>query len=210
MLALIYKDFILMRRWIALLLVIVLGLGLFLNFQAQFSIRMIPMMGLLINFIMTPMSLGFDEKGRFRLFALTSPASSLDYVLSKYAISWLVGLVTLAVTLVFGRLVYDIAWGEIFFRAVFALSAPLLVSLIMLPPLLFLGEEKGRVVIVGLYIVIFMAMAFSREYLAPMMEKMAQLSGYPWLQGGLFLGLVVIFHILSIGLSHHLLKRRTD
>lgn len=210
MLALIYKDFILMRRSFAFSLVILAGLVIFLNYQGQFSLRMIPVMGLLINFIMTQMSLGFDEKGRFRLFALSSPASSLDYVLSKYAISWLVGLLTLAVTVVFGRLVYDLAWSDMFFTAVFAFSVPLLVGMIMLPPLFYLGAEKGRVVIVGLYFAVFIARAFSQERLAPVMEKMAQFSGYPWLQGGLFLGFVVILHILSIGLSHHLLKRRAD
>lgn len=210
MLALIYKDYILMRRSFAFTLIILAGLVIFLNNQGQFSLSMIPVMGLLINFIMTQLSLGFDEKGRFHLFALSSPVSPLDYVLSKYVISWLVGLVTLAVTIVFGRLVYDMAWSEMFFSAVFAVSVPLLVSLIMLPPLFYLGAEMGRVVIVGLYIAVFIARALSQEHLAPVLEKMAQLSGYPWLQGGLFFGLMVILHIISIGLSHHLLKRRTD
>ena len=169
---------------------------------------MIPAIGLLFAFIFVSISIGYDDKGKFRLFALSSPASAADYVLSKFALSWIVGLLTLAATLIVGSFVFQAPLKELLLISAISFATPLFMASVVLPPLLYLGEEKARVVIVVVYIGVFIGMNRLGKHLLFLLEKVTQMKTYPWGPGLMVLGIFLLIHLIAIVITINLVKRK--
>ena len=97
-------------------------------------------------------AIALDERSRWNLYILAAPLRRRDYVLSKYALSLLNILAAFAVevliSLIFGR--PELAELRPFMLVM--LGATLTFSAIMLPFAMWLGTERARYIMLGIFI----------------------------------------------------------
>lgn len=208
MFAMMYKDFLILRRYLLLMIPLSLLLVYGSMVKGEPSLWFLPALGLLYTFIFASMSIGFDDKGKFRLFALSSPASAADYVLSKFSLSWVISLFTLLLTFVVGKFFTGVFWEELMLVSMISLALPLFMAIIILPPLLYLGEEKARIVIALVYLLVFIGLSRIGKYALPIFEKVIAMKSYPWGPGLVFLAGIVLIHGMAIVLTTELVKKK--
>lgn len=153
MTALILKDIATLKK--TLLLSITLCIALIVYGVYENEIFMIPLICTMIPLILTAIAFGYDTKSKFEQFAFSMPIKKSSFVLSKLFFAFVFGLfgsVCLFVQLVIKS---EMSIDNIIFISLITLVASVLISAIQLPFILKYGAEKGRLIMVLTYFIIF-------------------------------------------------------
>lgn len=99
--------------------------------------------------------LSYDEREKWNVYSQTLPVSKSQYVLSKY----IIGLIPIAAVVILYTITQTIVskniFADILTNPAIMTSISLLLPSILLPPIFWLGVEKGRII----YYVIMLAVA---------------------------------------------------
>lgn len=153
MTALILKDIATLKK--TLLLSITLCIALVVYGVYENEIFMIPLICTMIPLILTAIAFGYDTKSKFEQFAFSMPIKKSSFVLSKLFFAFVFGLfgsVCLFVQLVIKS---EMSIDNIIFISIITLVASVLISSIQLPFILKYGAEKGRLIMVLTYFIVF-------------------------------------------------------
>lgn len=153
MTALILKDIATLKK--TLLLSITLCIALVVYGVYENEIFMIPLICTMIPLILTAIAFGYDTKSKFEQFAFSMPIKKSSFVLSKLFFAFVFGLfgsVCLFLQLVIKS---EMAIDNIIFISLITLVASILISAIQLPFILKYGAEKGRLIMVLTYFIVF-------------------------------------------------------
>lgn len=153
MTALILKDIATLKK--TLLLSITLCIALVVYGVYENEIFMIPLICTMIPLILTAIAFGYDTKSKFEQFAFSMPMKKSSFVLSKLFFAFVFGLfgsVCLFVQLVIKS---EMSIDNIIFISLITLVASVLISSIQLPFILKYGAEKGRLIMVLTYFIVF-------------------------------------------------------
>ena len=153
MTALILKDIATLKK--TLLLTITLCIALIVYGVYENEIFMIPLICTMIPLILTAIAFGYDTKSKFEQISFSIPIKNSSFVLCKLFFSfvfWLFGSVCLFVQLVIKN---EMSIDNIIFISLITLVASVLISSIQLPFILKYGAEKGRLIMVLTYFIVF-------------------------------------------------------
>jgi len=153
MTALILKDIATLKK--TLLLSITLCIVLVVYGVYENEIFMIPLICTMIPLILTAIAFGYDTKSKFEQFAFSMPIKKSSFVLSKLFFAFVFGLfgsVCLFVQLVIKS---EMSIDNIIFISLITLVASVLISSIQLPFILKYGAEKGRLIMILTYFIVF-------------------------------------------------------
>ena len=153
MTALILKDIATLKK--TLLLTTALCIALIVYGVYENEIFMIPLICTMIPLILTAIAFGYDTKSKFEQFAFSMPIKKSSFVLSKLFFAFVFGLfgsVCLFLQLVIKS---EMAIDNIIFISLITLVASILISAIQLPFILKYGAEKGRLIMVLTYFIVF-------------------------------------------------------
>lgn len=153
MTALILKDIATLKK--TLLLSITLCIALVVYGIYENEIFMIPLICTMIPLILTAIAFGYDTKSKFEQFAFSMPIKKSSFVLSKLFFAFVFGLfgsVCLFVQLVIKS---EMSIDNIIFISLITLVASVLISSIQLPFILKYGAEKGRLIMILTYFIVF-------------------------------------------------------
>ena len=153
MTALILKDIATLKK--TLLLSITLCIALVVYGVYENEIFMIPLICTMIPLILTAIAFGYDTKSKFEQFAFSMPIKKSSFVLSKLFFAFVFGLfgsVCLFVQLVIKS---EMSIDNIIFISLITLVASVLISAIQLPFILKYGAEKGRLIMILTYFIVF-------------------------------------------------------
>ena len=153
MTALILKDIATLKK--TLLLSITLCIALVVYGVYENEIFMIPLICTTIPLILTAIAFGYDTKSKLEQFAFAMPIKKSSFVLSKLFFAFVFGLfgsVCLFLQLVIKS---EMAIDNIIFISLITLVASILISAIQLPFILKYGAEKGRLIMVLTYFIVF-------------------------------------------------------
>ena len=153
MTALILKDIATLKK--TLLLSITLCIALVVYGVYENEIFMIPLICTMIPLILTAIAFGYDTKSKFEQFAFSMPMKKSSFVLSKLFFAFVFGLfgsVCLFLQLVIKS---EMSIDNIIFISLITLVASVLISAIQLPFILKYGAEKGRLIMVLTYFIVF-------------------------------------------------------
>ena len=153
MTALILKDIATLKK--TLLSTIALCIALVVYGVYGNEIFMIPLICTMMPLILTAIAFGYDTKSKFEQFAFSMPIKKSSFVLSKLFFAFVFGLfgsVCLFVQLIIKS---EMLIDNIIFISLITLVASVLISAIQLPFILKYGAEKGRMIMVLTYFIVF-------------------------------------------------------
>lgn len=149
---LVYKNFVAAKGSYLLVLVVFIIFAV-LSFSQEQQV-VLPATCLLMSSILTVTSFGVEIQSNSPKFVFTTPISREKYAASKYIISiffsGLAFILALVIMLMAGS-TFDVA----FFSSALASVLPLLFSSIQLPLIIRFGAEKGRIISVVSFAIIF-------------------------------------------------------
>lgn len=196
MTALILKDIATLKKTLLLTAVISIALSVYGIYEN--AIFMVPLICAMIPLILTAIAFGYDIKSNFEQFAFSMPIKKSSYVLSKLFFAFVFGLVGSICIFVLLMTKNQMSLGNIAFIALITLVASILMSAIQLPFILKYGAEKGRLIMVITYFLIFALSSLLKEksdFLAKLMEIFSKN-----LMTTICLGIIVV-SILIIGIA---------
>lgn len=165
---LILKDMINQKgQIITYLFILVLWMAVaYFNKSEAFFIGAIQMLALMIPLL----SMAYDERTKWDLFAITMPVTRREIVVSKYAFTLITLFAVAAISLI-GALIIRGELEEGLLLAVFSFPLGLTVNSVILPIMFRFGVEKGRFVFLGV-VAAFLLAGFIAAKL-PAFESMA-------------------------------------
>lgn len=196
MTALILKDIATLKK--TLLLSITLCIALVVYGVYENEIFMIPLICTMIPLILTAIAFGYDTKSKFEQFAFSMPIKKSSFVLSKLFFAFVFGLfgsVCLFLQLVIKS---EMSIDNIIFISLITLVASIMIAAIQLPFILKYGAEKGRLIMVITYFIIFALSSFFKaksDLMTNVVEFFLNNS-----RGMIFLGIVFV-SIVIIGMA---------
>ena len=202
MTALILKDIATLKKTLLLTITICIALALYGVYEN--AIFMIPLICAMIPLILTAIAFGYDTKSKFEQFAFSMPIKKSSFVLSKLFFAFVFGLVGSVCLFVLFIVKNEMSIDNIVFISLITLVASVLMSAIQLPFILKYGAEKGRLIMVITYFVIFALSTFLKEksdLLANMVELFSKYSMLMIFIGIVLVGLVIIGIAIKISIS---------
>ena len=196
MTALILKDIATLKKTLLLTITICIALAVYGIYEN--AIFMIPLICAMIPLILTAIAFGYDTKSKFEQFAFSMPIKKSSFVLSKLFFAFVFGLfgsVCLFLQLVIKS---EMSIDNIIFISLITLVASILISAIQLPFILKYGAEKGRLIMVITYFIIFALSSFFKaksDLMTNVVEFFLNNS-----RGMIFLGIVFV-SIVIIGMA---------
>lgn len=201
MIALILKDIATLKK--TLLLTLAISIGLSILGIAKNEIFMIPLICAMIPLILTAVAFGYDTKANFEQFAFSMPIEKSSYVLSKLFFAFIFGLFG-SICLFFLLLnQHHLSFDKAILISLFTLVVSVLISAIQLPFILKYGAEKGRLIIVIAYFVIFALSSYLKDdssVFSTLTELLSKYSIPMILLGIIFLGFVLIAIAIKISI----------
>ena len=196
MTALILKDIATLKKTLLLTITICVALAIYGIYEN--AIFMIPLICALIPLILTAISFGYDTKSNFEQYAFSMPIKKSSYVLSKLFFAFAFGLIGSICIFILLTIQNIMTIEYIVFISIITLIASILMSAIQLPFILKYGAEKGRLIMVITYFVIFALSTFLKEK-SDLITKLAELFNKSSMSM-ICIGIVLI-GLIMIGLS---------
>lgn len=175
MAALILKDIATLKKTLLLTAVISTTLAVYGIYTNE--IFMVPLICVMIPLILTAIAFGYDSKANFEQFAFSMPIKKSSYVLSKLFFAFSFGLVGAICIFVLLMTKNQMSLNNIIFISLITLMASILISAIQLPFILKYGTEKGRLIMVITYFLIFALSTLLKEksdFLVKLMEVLSK------------------------------------
>lgn len=196
MTALILKDIATLKKTLLLTITICVDLAIYGIYEN--AIFMIPLICAMIPLILTAISFGYDTKSNFEQYAFSMPIKKSSYVLSKLFFAFAFGLIGSICIFILLTIQNIMTIEYIVFISIITLIASILMSAIQLPFILKYGAEKGRLIMVITYFVIFALSTFLKEK-SDLITKLAELFNKSSMSM-ICIGIVLI-GLIMIGLS---------
>lgn len=196
MTALILKDIATLKKTLLLTITICVALAIYGIYEN--AIFMIPLICAMIPLILTAISFGYDTKSNFEQYAFSMPIKKSSYVLSKLFFAFAFGLIGSICIFILLTIQNIMTIEYIVFISIITLIASILMSAIQLPFILKYGAEKGRLIMVITYFVIFVLSTFLKEK-SDLITKLAELFNKSSMSM-ICIGIVLI-GLIMIGLS---------
>ena len=196
MTALILKDIATLKKTLLLTITICIALAIYGIYEN--AIFMIPLICAMIPLILTAISFGYDTKSNFEQYAFSMPIKKSSYVLSKLFFAFAFGLIGSICIFILLTIQNIMTIEYIVFISIITLIASILMSAIQLPFILKYGAEKGRLIMVITYFVIFALSTFLKEK-SDLITKLAELFNKSSMSM-ICIGIVLI-GLIMIGLS---------
>ena len=196
MTALILKDIATLKKTLLLTITICVALAIYGIYEN--TIFMIPLICAMIPLILTAISFGYDTKSNFEQYAFSMPIKKSSYVLSKLFFAFAFGLIGSICIFILLTIQNIMTIEYIVFISIITLTASILMSAIQLPFILKYGSEKGRLIMVITYFVIFALSTFLKEK-SDLITKLAELFNKSSMSM-ICIGIVLI-GLIMIGLS---------
>lgn len=204
--ALLYKDFTSAKVSYLLGFLIMLIIGVYAVSRQAYII--IPLLFLYMPIIMNAISFGVDAQVDFPVFVFTSPISRQMYVVSKYIFSIVLAILSFLSCLIVFRLEnYDIGLSLIIAALCFGL--PIIFSSIQIPFFFKYGVEKGKIIMVAAYFLLFFLSSFLGEYKESVIIKIQEVSqSQPYLIFAFIIGFTLVILCLSIRAGIQILNKK--
>lgn len=196
MTALILKDIATLKKTLLLTITICVALAIYGIYEN--AIFMIPLICAMIPLILTAISFGYDTKSNFEQYAFSMPIKKSSYVLSKLFFAFAFGLIGSICIFILLTIQNIMTIEYIVFISIITLIVSILMSAIQLPFILKYGAEKGRLIMVITYFVIFALSTFLKEK-SDLITKLAELFNKSSMSM-ICIGIVLI-GLIMIGLS---------
>lgn len=196
MTALILKDIATLKKTLLLTITICIALAIYGIYEN--AIFMIPLICAMIPLILTAISFGYDTKSNFEQYAFSMPIKKSSYVLSKLFFAFAFGLIGSICIFILLTIQNIMTIEYIVFISIITLIVSILMSAIQLPFILKYGAEKGRLIMVITYFVIFALSTFLKEK-SDLITKLAELFNKSSMSM-ICIGIVLI-GLIMIGLS---------
>lgn len=196
MIALILKDIATLKKTLLLTFAISIALAVYGIYTNE--IFMVPLICAMIPLILTAIAFGYDNKSSFEQFAFSMPIKKSSYVLSKLFFAFSFGMVGTICIFVLLMTKNQMSLNNIVFISLISLMASILMSAIQLPFILKYGAEKGRLIMVITYFLIFALSTLLKEksdFLAKLMEMLSKNS-----MSMICLGIIVV-SVIVIGIT---------
>ncbi len=170
----------------------------FMNKDANFFASV-----MMIFAAMLPMSaVAYDEKAKWDSYALTMPFTKNDLVLSKYLLALIGSLVGSIVSLAVGLLL-DNEFAALLTTVKLYLSIGMIIASIVLPFIFKLGAEKGRLIIMLMFIIPSAFVMIITKINVPMPNERQIMFAIDMLP---FIALVIV--VVSIMISQSIYNRK--
>lgn len=193
MIALILKDIATLKKTLLLTIAICIALAAYGIYEN--AIFMIPLICAMIPLILTAIAFGFDTKSKFEQFAFSMPIKKSSYVFSKLFFAFAFGLIGSICLFILLAVQNKMPMDNIILISFVTLVASVLMSAIQLPFILKYGAEKGRLIMVIIYFLIFVLSTLLKEksyLLTKMIEVFSKYSMSMILIGIALIGFIVI------------------
>lgn len=142
MTGLILKDFLNLKRQLKIYIIFIIFYSILFFSSENFGM----LSGMIIMFaVMIPVTaMGYDEKDKWDIYALTTPVSRKELVLSKYVVGLIFLSLSFIITLLLSLLYYRSMLKENILISLVVLSAGMILISILFPIFFKYGVEKGR------------------------------------------------------------------
>lgn len=142
MTGLILKDFLNLKRQLKIYIIFIIFYSILFSSSENFGM----LSGMIIMFaVMIPVTaMGYDEKDKWDIYALTTPVSRKELVLSKYVVGLIFLSLSFIITLLLSLLYYRSMLKENIIISLVVLSAGMILISILFPIFFKYGVEKGR------------------------------------------------------------------
>ena len=170
--ALLYKDFVALKKALLLMLVILAVIAFY--FYKEGQVYLLPLFFILLPVIILGMLFGADNQDRLDHYLVPSPVKRSTIVLSRYVIVWFMSTLAVILSLVMPWLTQDNPLALDWFLIVpgtFLMTS--FISAVQLPLMYRFGEAKARLIFVGLYFVtfaFFSSIASNKEWLVAKLQ----------------------------------------
>lgn len=177
MIALILKDIVTLKK--TLLLTVTISIAIALYGIYENALFMVPLICAMIPLILNAIAFGYDTKSNFEQFVFSMPIKKSNYVLSKLFFAFAFGLIGSICIFVLLMIKNQMSLDNIAFMTLITLAASILISAIQLPFILKYGAEKGRLIMVITYFLIFglsTLLKTKSDFLAKLMKNFSMYS----------------------------------
>jgi len=204
--ALFYKDFVSAKSTYLLslaIMVVIAGSAVYRD-----KIILIPFMFVIMPMILNAISFGNEVQSNFPKFAFTTPISRKTYVKSKYGFAIIFGIVAFAFSLIIFYLEHE-NLDFALIMGVISFAIPIIFSAVQMPFILKFGLEKGRIIMVATYALLFITMSLLGEYLDGIMglvQKISQLNSY--IVSGFIFAIAVLILVISKNIGVAIIKAK--
>lgn len=204
--ALIYKDFVALKKALALLAVLVLAIGLYSIFKGNITI--IPMIFILIPLIILGMLFGNDAESNADQYIAAGPVKKEAIALSRYVLVWALAVIGTALAGIIKLLPdsYNMPWYILLPAMLFITT---IISDIQLPLMYKFGAEKSRIVFFLLYFLVFAIFSYlgsDESFLAKWHTALSD--NNLKLAGCILFAATVLFNWLSFAISVKINKNK--
>ncbi|WP_100065682.1 ABC-2 transporter permease [Miniphocaeibacter massiliensis] len=152
--ALIYKDFESYKKYYIGMALFFVAFGIYMRYSTGSFIYLSAIFFLMV-FMTSTMSISIDEQGGVYKFIFTAPIQKKQYVLSKYLPGIILGILGAISTFFVVKNTMGLSLELSLLFSVVAMGISLIMLNIITPILLKFGPNKGRLVMLVLYIAIF-------------------------------------------------------
>lgn len=193
MIALILKDIATLKKTLLLTIAICIALAVYGIYEN--AIFMIPLICAMIPLILTAIAFGYDTKAKFEQFAFSMPIKKSSYVFSKLFFAFAFGLIGSMCLFILLVVQNKMPIDNIVLISLVTLVASVLISAIQLPFILKYGAEKGGLIMVITYFLIFALSTLLKEksyLLTKVMELFSKYSMSMILMGTVLIGLIIM------------------
>ncbi len=206
--ALIYKDFIAIKKPILILAALIILIGIY-NFNEENFIAM-PLMFILIPLIFIGMLFGNDAESHSDQYIAAGPVKKETIVLSRYVPIWCLAFIGTAFAFIIRFIpqadAYILPWYVLLPAMLFLTTV---ISDIQLPFMYKFGAEKSRLVFVALYFVVFAVFSYfgsNKDLLTNWPSVFSSVNIK--LAGCILFALTVIINLLSFVCSVRIYKKK--
>lgn len=204
--ALLYKDMVSAKTTYLLALAIMLAIAGYAVYHGAMII--IPFLFAFMPVILNAASFGNEAQSDFPKFVFTTPISRKAYVASKYILAVLFATMALISGLILFYLEHK-SLNYAFVIAASSFAVPIIFSSFQIPFILKFGVEKGRIIVVAAYFLLFAITSYLGDTLSGfihLVTKISQLNTYV-IAGALIAAAILILTVSNnIGVS--IMKRK--
>ncbi|MSS77134.1 ABC-2 transporter permease [Anaerococcus sp. AGMB00486] len=153
MIALIIKDIATLKRTLLLSFILCIALSVYSIYSK--TLIMIPLMCVFMPLILNSIAFGYDVQSKFEQFAFSMPIKKSSYVFSKLFFSFAFSLVASIIIFILLLIEDKIGIDKIILISILSGVSINLLPAIQLPFILKFGAEKGRIIVMITFLIIF-------------------------------------------------------
>lgn len=204
MTALIIKDIATLKKTLLLSFVICIALSVYAIYSK--TLIMIPLMCAFMPLILNSIAFGYDVQSKFEQFAFSMPIKKSSYVFSKLFFAFAFSLVASIIIFIYLFIEGSLGLDKIITLSLLSIVSINLLPAIQLPFILKFGAEKGRIIVMITFLIIFAISNLLKEKLG-IIPNLFSLYSFKMTT----IGIIVLFLIvlgISIKISIKIMEKK--